>query len=68
MSARRILETRRLVLQEFTIRDAGFVLELLNTPSWLEYIGDRNVHTLDDAIRHIETVYLQGYLEKGFDL
>jgi RimJ/RimL family protein N-acetyltransferase len=47
-------ETERLVLQPTTEEDAGFILELLNSPKWLEYIGDRNVHTEEDAIQYIK--------------
>ena len=36
----KILETERLDLREFSIDDAEFILTLLNTPAWLEYIGD----------------------------
>ena len=47
-------ETERLVLQPTTEEDAGFILELLNSPKWLEYIGDRNVHTEEDAKQYIK--------------
>jgi RimJ/RimL family protein N-acetyltransferase len=47
-------ETERLVLQPTTEEDAGFILELLNSPKWLAYIGDRNVHTEEDAIQYIK--------------
>ena len=47
-------ETERLVLQPTTVEDAGFILELLNSPKWLEYIGDRNVHTEEDAKQYIK--------------
>ena len=47
-------ETERLFLQPTTEEDAGFILELLNSPKWLEYIGDRNVHTEEDAKQYIK--------------
>jgi RimJ/RimL family protein N-acetyltransferase len=47
-------ETERLVLHPTTVEDAGFILELLNTPKWLVYIGDRNVHTEEDAKQYIK--------------
>jgi RimJ/RimL family protein N-acetyltransferase len=47
-------ETERLVLQPTTEEDAGFILELLNSPKWLEYIGDRNVNTEEDAKQYIK--------------
>jgi len=47
-------ETERLVLRPTTEEDAGFLLDLLNSPKWLEYIGDRNVQTEEDAIQYIK--------------
>lgn len=49
-----VLETPRLLLREFTDDDLPFVLRLLNEPSWLRFIGDRGVRTLDDARRYLD--------------
>jgi len=43
------LLTPRLSIAPFTLDDAPFVLELLNDPGWLRYIGDKEVHTLEQA-------------------
>jgi RimJ/RimL family protein N-acetyltransferase len=50
------LITARLTLRTFTPDDAGFIVELLNDPGWLRFIGDRQVRTPDDA---------RAYLRKG---
>ncbi len=34
--------------------DAKFVMRLLNSPTWLEHIGDKHVKTPDDAISYIK--------------
>jgi len=47
------LETSRLSLHRLTTDDAEFILELVNDPSWLRFIGDRGVKTLDDARAYI---------------
>lgn len=48
------LDTPRLRLREFDIEaDAAAVLQLLNEPSFHEFIGDRGVRTLDDARRYL---------------
>ena len=47
-------ETDRLVLRPTLPEDASFLLELMNTPKWLKYIGDRNVHSLEEAIQYIQ--------------
>ena len=64
----KILETERLILQEFSIDDAEFILTLLNTPGWLEYIGDKNVRTIEDAVNYLNNVPIKSYKENGFGL
>ncbi len=68
MKPNNILETERLVLREFSIDDAEFILTLLNTPGWLEYIGDKNVRTPEDAVNYLENVPIKSYKENGFGL
>lgn len=65
---KKILETERLVLKEFTIDDADFILNLLNTPGWLQYIGDKNVRTPEDAVSYLENGPIKSYKENGFGL
>lgn len=49
-----ILDTERLTLRTLEADDdAPFYLQLLNEPSFLQYIGDKGVRTLDDARRTI---------------
>jgi RimJ/RimL family protein N-acetyltransferase len=43
------VQTRRLELRELHDGDAAFVVELLNEPAFLEFIGDRGVRTEADA-------------------
>jgi RimJ/RimL family protein N-acetyltransferase len=63
-----VLETDRLILREFEATDDAFLLRLLNEPSWLRFIGDRGVRTLEDARRHVETVHRASYARNGFGL
>lgn len=53
MSGPTVLTTARLALRPFDEGDAGFILELLNDPEWLRYIGDKQVQSLDDARRYL---------------
>lgn len=46
-------ETERLFLRPTDTIDAEFILELMNTPKWLAYIGERNVNTVNDAKMYI---------------
>jgi len=47
-------ETSRLYVRPTTEADADFIYELVNTPKWLEHIGDRNVHSVEDAVQYIK--------------
>ncbi len=64
----KILETERLILREFNLDDAPFIIELLNTPDWIKYIGDKNVKSIDDAKKYMENGFLKSYKENGFGL
>ena len=64
----KILETERLVLREIVESDAEFMLDLLNQPSFIKYIGDRNVRDLEQSREFIETRYRKSYAENGFGL
>ena len=61
-----MIETDRLRLVEFTVDDAAFMLELLNTPSWIQYIGNRNVRTIQEAEQYIINGALKSYSQHGF--
>lgn len=47
------IESERLILRPTNRDDADFILELLNIPKWIKYIGDRNVRSLEDAKKYI---------------
>ncbi len=61
-----ILTTERLTLRQFTNEDARFIVELVNTPGWLEFIGDRNIHTEEDAVNYLQNGPIKSYSENGF--
>lgn len=63
-----VLETSRLCLFELTLEDAGFILELLNEPDFVRFIGDRGVRTLDDARSYLQKGALASYERFGFGL
>lgn len=49
-------KTERLLLRALTLADAPFIFELVNTAGWIQFIGDRNVHTNEDAERYIQKI------------
>lgn len=63
-----ILQTERLNLRRMSLDDAEFILELLNDPSFLRFIGDKGVRTTEDARRYILTGPLDSYERHGFGL
>jgi RimJ/RimL family protein N-acetyltransferase len=63
-----VLETERLQLRELTFDDAPFVLTLLNDPSFLQYIGDKNVRNLKDARQYLLNGPMASYARNGFGL
>jgi RimJ/RimL family protein N-acetyltransferase len=64
----KVLETQRLVIRWFDEGDAPFILELLNDPGWIRFIGNKNVKTLDDARAYIRRVPIAAYEREGFGL
>lgn len=64
----RILETERLILRQIVETDAEFILDLLNQPSFIKYIGDRQVRTLDQAREYIAGRFTKSYAENNFGL
>ena len=64
----KILETERTILRELTADDAEFMLDLLNQPSFIKYIGDRNVRSVGESREFIETRYRASYAQHGFGL
>ncbi len=46
-------KTERLLLEKLTLDDTEFISELVNTAEWIKFIGDRNIHTKEDAVAYI---------------
>jgi RimJ/RimL family protein N-acetyltransferase len=63
-----ILETERLRLREFNLSDTAFIIELLNSPGWLQFIGDRNVKTAEQAKVYLENGPIKSFRDNGFGL
>lgn len=63
-----IIVTERLKLREMDVEDAPFMYQLLNSPGWIQFIGDRNIRSLEDARAHILDRYISMYKKHGFGL
>ena len=64
----KVLETDRLVLRQLSADDAEFIVDLLNQPSFLKYIGDKGVRTVEEARQFILTGPVANYQRFGFGL
>lgn len=49
--------TPRLSLHLLTETDDSFIFSLVNTPGWLNFIGDRNVRSISDARAYIQKIH-----------
>jgi ribosomal-protein-alanine N-acetyltransferase len=59
-------ETERLFLTPTTTEDAGLILELFNSPKWIEFIGDRNLKSSKDAAAYITNKMIPQIERLGF--
>jgi RimJ/RimL family protein N-acetyltransferase len=61
-------ETARLRLRPFALTDAPFIVDLLNSPGWLRFIGDRGVTTEAEAQTYLQNGPFASYAAHGFGL
>ncbi|MDH3400013.1 MAG: GNAT family N-acetyltransferase [Chromatiales bacterium] len=62
------LQTDRLLLEHFSFEDCGFILRLLNEPSFIENIGDKGVRDLEGARAYLRDGPIASYAANGFGL
>lgn len=63
-----ILRTKRLLIRMLNLDDAHFLVQLLNSPGWLEFIGDRDVKTEDDVKVYLQNGPFVSYEKFGYGL
>ncbi|HYW50614.1 MAG TPA: GNAT family N-acetyltransferase [Gemmatimonadaceae bacterium] len=63
-----LIRTGRLHLREMETGDAAFILDLLNQPGFLQFIGDRGVRSVQQAATFIEERYRRSYRDHGYGL
>ena len=66
MEALHILETDRLWLKPVSTSNAAFVLEMYNSPKFIQFIGDRNIRTVEDAENYITEKFLPQWEKLGY--
>ena len=50
------ITTSRLLIEPLQLSDNNFILELVNTKGWLDFIGDRNLHSQEDVTAYIDKI------------
>ncbi len=63
-----VIRTERLALRELVLDDAEFILELLNEPAFLRFIGDKGVRTAAGAREYLLKGPMDSYERSGFGL
>ena len=63
-----MIETERLTLRKFSVKDAAFIRELLNDDSFVRNIGDKGVRSDEDAAIYIQNGPIASYERFGFGL
>jgi ribosomal-protein-alanine N-acetyltransferase len=66
MSAQTGFETKRLYLLPTSEADAGLIFQLMNTPKWLKYIGDRKIRSEADALHYIRNKIQREFEQNGY--
>ncbi|MFY7900091.1 MAG: GNAT family N-acetyltransferase [Chitinophagaceae bacterium] len=51
-----LFSSARLVVKSINVHNAAFIKELVNTNDWLQFIGYRNIHSIEDSIAYIEKI------------
>ncbi|MCV6631788.1 MAG: GNAT family N-acetyltransferase [Flavobacteriaceae bacterium] len=59
-------ESRRLLLRPTVVTDAEFILKLMNSPLFLQFVGDRNLRTLKESEKYIQIHLLRQWENHGF--
>lgn len=59
-------ETERLILKPTSEEDAEFILNLFNSPKWIEFIGDRNIKNIEEASEYIASKMISQLNRLGY--
>ncbi len=60
------MESNRLKYRLVQDSDAEFIYELMNTKAWFQFIGDRGIHSPEDAVKYMKDKMHPDLDVKGF--
>lgn len=66
MHSYKSFETKRLHLRPTMEADAEFILELVNSPKFLQFVGDRGIHSVGNARKYIRDKMLPQLEKLGY--
>lgn len=61
-----VIKTKRLLLRYANEHDAAVLLNLVNQPNFIKYIGDKGIYTLNEAKIYIEQSFIASHKHQGF--
>ncbi|MDT8880561.1 GNAT family N-acetyltransferase [Halomonas saccharevitans] len=64
----KVTDTERLTIRHFEGEDADFIVRLLNDPSFIRHIADKQVRTREDAVSYLENGPMASYRTHGYGL
>lgn len=67
-NTRAVATSERLALYELTEGDAGLMLAVLTDPDFVHFVGDRGVHTLEQARQSLREGAIASYREHGYGM
>ena len=53
------LESERLIIRDFTLKDASFYFELFNDKDWIRFISDKNLKSVDETEAYLKKMQFQ---------
>ena len=59
-------KTQRLFIKPTLEEDADLIYELMNTPKFIEHVGNRNINSIDDAAQYIQLKMLSQLHKLGY--
>ncbi len=59
-------QSERLLIRPTNLEDIDFIIELVNTPKWLKYIGNRCVLNESDATEYIQNKVISQFKRLGY--
>lgn len=63
-----VCETERLIIREFELSDAEFIVRLFNEELFIRYIADKNIRNQEEAMNYLKHGPMASYDTYGFGL